>query len=313
MKQLVCAGFLFLLLPITAQEMEKDPITCTELHLKDAVKTLTENAFIETRNPQGKVVLTKGHRNSWDSDYQLEFDEQGNLLKKTRMNAAPARQHEAYTYENGRLKQSVTFYHTTDYVYDEQGRIAETTVESRQPGTITDKTTDELTTPRTVRITWVYNELNQVVKKIHYDLQDHSSEVQSLSYKNGLLVYEEMVAEDYSSKDWFNYNYDASGNLIEMTWTDSEDGLLERTTYSYKEGQLTEEKWELFDEGELESSVVYTYVGGNPVKVVDTDADGEIVSTEVNTYTFDKHGNWISCRSVENKKVYVIKRTLTYY
>ncbi len=306
MRILLSTAFSLLFFATSAQEMEKDPIDRAAFHLNGEVKTLSEESFRETTGTNGKPTLSKGRLHTWEHDYQLEFDEKGNLLKRTNLNISATDGNEAYTYENGRLVQFVSTYHITSYTYDEKGRIAETTVKTRA------KLPSEEDQP-SQHVSWVYNEQNQVVKKIHYDLLEKSSEVQNLRYEKGLLVYEEMAAEDYSYRDWFEYKYDAAGNLIQMTWSDDEDGLLERTTYSYTDGKLTGEKWELFDEGESEGHIEYTYVDGNPVKITEVDDEGKIAQTVINSYTFDKHGNWTSCRSVVGKTVYVIKRKLEYY
>lgn len=308
MKTTLITAFFLLSSHTFGQEMEKEPMDCAAFNLIGNVKAITEETFMETADPGGKAKLTPRNMNSWEHDYRLTFDEKGNLLKRAAVNITSTNGNETHTYENGRLKESATFSEITSYFYDEKGRISETVIKKRLPFS-----TDEgEQTVEKMRIAWVYDNQNRVVKRIHYNVEDKSSEVQNLRYENGLLVYEEMVEEDYSYKDWFDYKYDPAGNLIQMTWSDT-DGLLERSTYTYTNGKRTGEKWEIFEEGLPAGYVEYTYVDGNPVKMTEVDDEGIITRTFVNTYTFDKQGNWISCRSVNGKVVYVVKRTLEYY
>ena len=100
-----------------------------------------------------------------------------------------------------------------------------------------------------------------------------------------------------------------------MATGDSEDGLMEKTIYSYENNQLSIEDWELYTDNQPDGKVIYYYEGGNEVKTVETESDGSVTNTTETTYEFDQKGNWIKKTMIDSDdgSIYIVTRKIEYY
>ncbi len=141
-------------------------------------------------------------------------------------------------------------------------------------------------------------------------------QVAHISYdNNGRLLREEFFPDDY--KDWYDYSYDSNGNLIVKTWSDNDEGILEKASYVYTDNILTQEVWENYADGNLEGKVIYTYVKGNVAKIVESGESGEIEATWSYQYKYDSRSNWIeqivTADTVDKEEIFIIERKIEYY
>lgn len=208
--------------------------------------------------------------------------------------------------------------YSIDLEFSEEGRIISETVEK-----LTKITEEDYGDVHVYSFT--YDEKGNCIKLVisnptpdyEYDLTEERFDYDE---NNNLTAY----SEDYDDRPvcWYDYEYDASGKLIQAGYA-SEDGSREYT-YSYdKKGRLTKETGKYYSlvytvDG-LEKELTRTYTmktkynkSGCELKIVyEWSGNADAVKSVV-TYTYDKNGNRTSYESEdfydkndpENKNVY---------
>ncbi len=103
----------------------------------------------------------------------------------------------------------------------------------------------------------------------------------------------------------YAYNEADSGAVMERTVTlyDKHERPVSINTYTPDELLLVAEKMKYDRRGNNTQRRITYY-----------DEESTIVSVERRSYTYDRHGNWTSCRySLDGKEIYTIERKIEYY
>ena len=73
------------------------------------------------------------------------------------------------------------------------------------------------------------------------------------------------------------YSYNIGGLIEKLEWYDNATGLLERSSFFYKDGKLSKEILEEFEGGILDSRLEYQYDQyENPIYILETNAKRQI-------------------------------------
>ena len=101
------------------------------------------------------------------------------------------------------------------------------------------------------------------------------------------------------------YDFDYDGDILRVMEFDMKGRLASSTHYIYGSGGLLL----------VAEKMKYDRRGNNTQRrITYYDEESTIVSVERRSYTYDRHGNWTSCRySLDGKEVYSIERKIEYY
>lgn len=289
----------------TAQETWKQdaPNWNTE-HLKGKVSVIEEKCFIGKEQNGTFTVVKPGWEHTWEDDSKSYFDSIGNLVKVDFYRSGSKFRTEYYKYQNTKLIERFRLYHHSFYEYDALGRV-----KLERYKFISSK----VTTPFT-NFTYFYDPAgNLTVKKetdslnaligidsIFYDQQKRP--IKMLSYYEGWIDFQLLT-------------YDSDGHIQEHIFGDNEEGLAEKSNYTYENKQLKIEFWTVYADNQPDGVTITYFEDNNPVKVLEQDADGEITNTKTSSYEFDQHGNWIkqTVKNSDDNSVYIMTRRITYF
>lgn len=112
----------------------------------------------------------------------------------------------------------------------------------------------------------------------------------------------------------YTYAYDSKGNRMEEVWQDGNGALIHTYAYRYNNrGNKTEETYTYTSGGGGKTKTTYVYdERGNLVQEKWGGAEGNVI--DISNYTLDKHFNWITETTVENKQpISVTERELEYF
>lgn len=309
---------LFIILSLSSfgqiQKTESSP-NLQNMSLYGNVKSIFEESYLGQKEGNKFITLDKKWHYSWGSDSQLIFDSLGHLIeKRITSKEGDFKIEEFYHYRANQLIESKTKYFQRKYEYDEIGKISKETVSSARRGYVTingKKSTDSIDRSE---ILYRYNNNFQVLQKIESDLRSEPNYIAEFKYDKSGNIISERIKYSFLPSESHDYKYDQNNQLIEYKWSDSKEGLLEKTSYEYLDGNLRIELWENFEDGEKEGSVKYTYENGLPIEIIETDNDGEIIEKESIRYDYDTNGNWTKKISIVNEnEIYIITRKIEYF
>ena len=286
----------------------------TTENLKGSVRSIEEKGFIGIEQNGEYVASYPGWQYFWERDTKSAYDPQGNLIKVDAFVDGSIESSTVYIYKNGKLIESFLSFSHHVFEYDSLDRITVEHFESTQPAIISSGNEAPLDEATRIKINYIYDASgNLVIKKaeeseymywmvdsIFYD--ERNRPIRILSYN------EEFV-------DFQIIQYDSMDNILQLEMGDNEDGLTEKTYYSYENNQMTVENWLLYTNDLPDGGVVYYYENGNEIKSVETEPDDDSMIIAETTYEFDEKGNWIkkTIKASDNEDVYVITRTIDYY
>jgi YD repeat-containing protein len=299
--------FVFCQIDITEAENWKT------LNLNGKVKMIKEVSF------KGKKVnnlVTKsgpGWQYDFENDSESFFDTLGNLVLEN--NIQLPQKEITYSIKTNDQNQIISlnrplFAH--EFSYDSLNRIVSSWKSSKQPKKPSKETTPpEKTTVRSY-YTYFYDSTNLLVKTEIFDENSNKTGVETFQYNaNKDLVLRRLVRGEYTETHQYEYN-DAK-QLIRHEWRDSEEGILETTAYTYKNGVKVTERWTDYENGRPDGYIEDTFLNGNCIKSVEADTEGESSIIESCIYQLDDHRNWIKKTIIFDDTYFVVERTIEYY
>jgi hypothetical protein len=250
------------------------------------------------------IKTGKDRQISWMNDNKMEFDRHGNLIKRSYYNDYREFIHaEEYEFNNLKLNNKKYLSFIYSYVYDDGGNIIEELV-----APVSDSTA------KTIKHRYAYDTQNRLSDAWEFDFNGGRICHQHNTYNVlGLLSKEFYSYSD--GNEYKTFRYDTDQNLVKMEWFDEKIGLLERTTYSYRNGKLWSEIWEGLEKNKVETTIKYEYDNnGNILSMLEINPKRQIHDHEINKYTFDQYGNWIKkTTAVNDIRFYIVERIIAYY
>jgi YD repeat-containing protein len=289
-------------------------LTLTDLNLNGKVKSITETSYHGKFTANGYVKVQKGWESKWQQDSRTDFDSEGNKVMETFYDSdSKVSRVEKFAYTNGRLIKSEMLYHTRTYLYNSFGKLTFMKEINRQPSQINASNENVPVKERESSYKFIYDDNDRLAEKIEIDSKGVKVGLTRYKYdEKGRLIKEETLLDDYS--EWYDYSYDSNGKINVKTWSDSDEGTLEKVTYVYENKILAKEFWENYADGVIEGKVTYTYEKGNEKEVIETDESGSIDTTWSYQYQYDSNGNWIEqIAIIDKEEIYIIEREIEYY
>ena len=113
----------------------------------------------------------------------------------------------------------------------------------------------------------------------------------------------------------YNYKYDEKGQLIERIAYRGNGALLFKYTFKYDDKGNKTEWIQSASDGSVTGKVIYKYnEKNNLVEDIQYNKDGQVKATYTYSYEFDKKGNWIRQKKMQDGKVIETKeRDIKYY
>jgi len=274
--------------------------TLGSMHLKGAVKQITETSYKATM-VNGKFVKgAKGWQNTWDYDMMFIFDANGFLITQKELRSGSYQVKSTTKIDS--LKRVV---HTTFgarahfYTYDSLGRISK----SKETNSETAAVQNYL---------YYYDDYGYLSRKECF-VNKKIKYIETFQYdKAGNCIAAFYKDEDYATTDLYTYN--AANQLIEHSSYEFEDlEEMEKGFFEYKGQELTLEKWLTYLDSELINELTYRFENGNLVEITETDVDKPQPEKATASYAFDAQGNWIRQYINENGKLFIVERTIVYF
>ena len=260
------------------------------------IKSITENTYAAELTKKGYAKLKK------QSPYKLlitksVFDTDGNLIKKSYYNSDKKRvKTEAYTYNDGKILNSSENKIIKTYEYDSLGNlilikdhngIVAEKMEYSIEGLLILKTEVSSSEKIVSQTKYLYNEKNQIIKEL-------------TEYQGGV--------------DWNLYKYNELGKLTSNSWIDQREGLLEKTTYSYKNDSLYIEEWDNYLDGKVEGKIIYIYENNLEKEIIETELADNSEIRWTYQYYYDSKDNWIKkIETFNENEVTITERLIDYY
>jgi F0F1-type ATP synthase gamma subunit len=286
---------------IAAQESVLKEENLKTFELQGKVKLLREVSFQAKKTPTGIVKSTKGWQYDFEYDSEYLFDTLGNLLVEYSMSSPKKELVYSIQYDSLHRISVVNRLLTTHiFNYDSLNRVAN----SLLSGTDSKK-------HFTTHFIYYYDSINQLIKIESFG--DHSTvTVETFQYNSsGKLILNHIQKGEHV--ETHSYTYNERNLLIKEETKDNYEGILETTTYNYKDQEKILERWIDYEDGKPDGSIDDTFEKGNIVKTVDVDSDGTIGLIETSTYQFDSTGNWIRKTINSNEKYFIVERYVEYY
>ena len=274
--------------------------TLGSMHLKGAVKQITETSFKATLVDGQFVKGAKEWQNTWDYDMVFVFDANGFLVTEKELRSGSYQVKRSTKIDSlKRVVQTTLGQSAHFYTYDSLGRISK----SKQMNGETTAVTHFL---------YFYDDngflsrkesiVNKQIKSVESFIYDAAGNCIAAYYK----------AEDYATTDLYKYN--TANQLIEHTSYEFEElENVEKGFFEYKGQELIQEKWLLYADSALENELVYKFENGNVIEITETDVDKPQVQKVTVSYAFDAKGNWIRQYINDNGKLYIVERTIVYF
>jgi len=278
------------------------------------VKSVRYDSYLAEKTTEGYEIIEKGWEDVEKADKFIEFNKDGKIIKISFYDKAAKleREHE-YIYKDKKLIQSVTKYRKSIYVYDSLDRVIKAKIFDRTPGEIKAENIDELAKKEKILVKYEYDEHGNLQYRIANNMKNGHSSTTTYSYnKKGLLQKEETTIDDY--KEWYWYEYDTNGRIINKKWMDNVDGLIENEIHQYSDNELVFTLWENYFEGELEGKITYEYKNGVEVEINEYDMEDQTQITWKYDYEFDAQNNWIK-KIVHTYKgeYFIVNREIEYF
>jgi hypothetical protein len=297
-----------------SQSQSQERVIDEYYNLNGKIKSISSDSYLANQASNGLEKVKKGWEDSFERDELIEFNENGKVNKVTyRGINSKVERIDKNEYSGDRLIKSFTKYQKVKHSYDEAGRRESTKGFDRTPNVITSLNIDETTDKVKFTVRYKYRDDNKLKQKTEYDSKGRITDITQYTYNSiGLLTKEESVSGDY--KDWYVYQYDDSGKIINKKWFDSDEGLLENETNVFVDNQLDSSIWENYSEGELEGKITYKYENGNETEIVEFDIIDNTKTVWTYKYKYDSHNNWIEKEAHTYKNEYYITyREIEYY
>lgn len=274
--------------------------TLESMHLKGAVKQITETSYKATMVNGQFVKGAKGWQNSWDYDMVFVFDANGFLTTEKELRSGSYQVKRSTKIDSlKRVVQTTLGQSAHYYTYDSLGRISKSKEINGETTAVTHYLYFYDTNGFLSRKECFVNKQMKSVESFQYDAAGNCT---AAYYK----------AEDYQTTDLYKYN--SAKQLIEHTSYEYEDlEEMEKGFFEYKGQELILEKWLLYSESELINELVYKFENGNVVEITETDVDKPQAQKVTVSYQFDAKGNWIRQYINENGKLYIVERTIVYF
>ncbi len=286
----------------------------TTENLKGAVRSVEEKGFIGIEQNGEYVASRPGWEHPWQTDTKSAYDPQGNLIKIDAYVDGNIEPFKVFTYKNGKLIESILPNSHHVFEYDSFDKITVEHYESRQLEIDLSDKEDPPVKTTSIKIDYIYDTSGNLVIKKGSDFENLVQLVDSFFYDNQnrpikvLSYYDDYI-------DFQFIHYDSIGNILQLEMGDNEDGLTEKTYYSYENNQMTVENWLLYTDDLPNGGVVYYYENGNEIKSIETEPDDDSLYVTEIAYDFDQKGNWIkkTIKASDDENVYVITRNIEYY
>ncbi len=274
--------------------------TLGSMHLKGAVKQITETSYKATLVNGQFVKGARGWQNTWDYDMIFIFDTNGFLtIQKELRNGSYQVKSTTKIDSLKRVVQTTSGSRTHFFIYDSIGRIAMSKEIDRE-------------TKAEQNYFYYYDEtgylnrkecfVNKKIKFIEIFLYDNTGNCIAAYYKS----------EDYATTDLYKYN--AANQLIEHSSYEFEDfDNIEKGFFEYEGPDLKLEKWLMYSGGEVINELTYRFENGNLVEITETDVDKPQPEKATVSYAFDAKGNWTKQYINENGKLYIVERAIVYF
>ncbi len=160
------------------------------------------------------------------------------------------------------------------------------------------------------RIQYMYGNTGLLAEKIE-DAQNGSMiGRENFEYENNLLV--RYTKGDFSIEDWCEFKYDDNGVLISKNCSMPGKQRRKITSYEYEDGSLKNMISRIFDKGEEEQTILWSFGDGYAEEMRHVNRDGEVMEKLKIEYSFDERGNWIYKKLMSLKSTYVITREIKY-
>lgn len=312
MKSYIIILALIFPLTLVGQDDFFIPETLADLNFKGKVKTVKEITYEAIKTDKGLVKNKVENVYKWERHKILSFNVNGQLEKREHLDDnLRVKQQDIFKFQNDLMIYRKTKFTTDSIFYDNQNRIIRINQLDRTPSAF--ESGKERPKKGIKRIYKFSYDGSTSMKIYEYQNNNELRCIEIRKYVNDKVVYQELKYGSY--KDWYSYEYDTNGLLLKISWSDNEEGLLERTTFTYNSNkEMIHEKWELFIEGEYDGVVEYKYLKENETTITEKSADGELDSYETYTYKFDHKGNWIRQElTVDNEEYFITERQIEYY
>ena len=270
------------------------------MHLKGAVKQITETSYKATMVNGQFVKGAKGWQNTWDYDMVFVFDANSFLTTEKELRSGSYQVKRSTKIDSlKRVVQTTLGQSAHYYTYDSLGRISKSKQINGETTAVTHYLYFYDTKGFLSRKECFVNKQMKSVESFQYDAAGNCT---AAYYKD----------EDYETTDLYKYN--AAKQLIEHTSYEYEDlEEMEKGFFEYKGQELILEKWLLYSESEVINELVYKFENGNVVEITETDVDKPQAQKVTVSYQFDAKGNWIRQYINENGKLYIVERTIVYF
>lgn len=287
-------------------------ITAKDYNLNGKVKKVTYDSY---QADKGFVKIKKGWEETEKLDKTIEFDEFGKITKilYKDLNNKVIRT-DKFDYSNQVLIKSITKYEIIKYSYDNQKRLEIQKIFDRTPESISASNIDGIEGKEKLFVQFEYDLKGRLKKKIETNKKKNTYLTTSFFYNDKDLILKEETVYNDGFKEWYKYQYDSNGKVINKKWYDNEEGILENLTNQYEDNNLLTSTWENYADGELEGKIVYRYENGNEVELTEFDLLENTQIKWVYNYEYDSMKNWIKKTAHTFKNEYfLVERKIEYY
>ncbi|WP_343604183.1 hypothetical protein [Fluviicola sp.] len=292
---------IFLCKQLNAQELILNAENLQSAGLRGKVKKVKETSFTASKTANGVVKSVKGWQYDFEYDSESFFDTLGNMTLENKLNLDKKEVTYSIKYDKpGRIsvinRRGISYHFT----YDSLNRISSS-----------DKTDLRVKTAQPIHFSYSYNAENRLIRSEEF-LGDASVSVETFQYNAaGKLIAREL--KHGTNKDTHLYTYNADQLLAKEEWSDNVEGILEITTYVYKNKEKVLEHWVDFEDGQPDGYIDDTFENGNIVLSAEVETDGTVSYPEQCTYELDSHGNWIKKIIQGEEGYFIVERVIEYY
>ncbi|WP_406684375.1 hypothetical protein N1F78_01190 [Seonamhaeicola sp. MEBiC1930] len=287
-------------------------ITAKDYNINGKVKKVTYDSY---QTDKDFFKIKKGWEETEKLDKTIEFNEVGKITKiiYKDLNNKVIRT-DKFDYSKQVLIKSITKYEIIKYSYDNQKRLETQKIFDRTPESISASNIDEIEGKEKLFVQFEYDLKGRLKKKIETNKKKNTNLTTSFFYSDKNLILKEETVYNDGFKEWYKYQYDSNGKVINKKWYDNEEGILENLTNQYEDNNLLTSTWENYADGELEGKIVYRYENGNEVEITEFDLLENTQIKWVYNYEYDSMKNWIKKTAHTFKNEYfLVERKIEYY
>jgi len=234
--------------------------------LKGQVRYVLEESYEGFLSDSIVQKSVKNRQYSWHFDNKMEFDKDANLIQRSFYDDDRVPLYtEYFEYKDKKIARKDLQGFIYKYKYNTIGLISEETVTSK-----TD-TTDEKLRQR------FRHDANRLLTDIwEFDMQGAHVRHQQNFFDEKMQRVKEIIKYK-DGTEYKIYSYNIGGLIEKLEWYDNATGLLERSSFFYKDGKLSKEILEEFEGGILDSRLEYQYDQyENPIYILETNAKRQI-------------------------------------